>query len=95
MGRRRHGGRARRETVIKMQYANAHGGAAGGTSASGGLGQWLAGLVQTVRTRSEEHARYVRTRDELSALTERELNDIGLGRGDIEHVARLAARTGA
>lgn len=28
------------------------------------------------------------TRRELNALTDRELNDIGLTRGDIEHVAR-------
>jgi uncharacterized protein YjiS (DUF1127 family) len=79
-----------------MQYANAHG--AAGTSAGGakgGLAQWVSGVVQAIRTRSEEHARYVRTREELSALTERELTDIGLGRGDIEHVARRAARAGA
>jgi uncharacterized protein YjiS (DUF1127 family) len=38
-----------------------------------------------------EHARYVRTREELASLTDRELNDIGLVRSDIEDVAKRAA----
>ena len=32
--------------------------------------------------------RYRRTVNELSALSTRELNDLGIGRGDIEFVAR-------
>ena len=48
-------------------------------------------LFDRLRTRFEEHARYVRTRDELLALSERELEDIGITRGDIEHVARRTA----
>lgn len=77
---------------MKMQYAGAAGTSATDARSGGGLGQWLAGAVQAIRAHGEERARYVRTRDELNALTERELNDIGLGRGDIEHVARRAAR---
>ena len=80
---------------MNMQYANAHGAGTSAGTDKGGFAGWVAGVVQVVRARAEERARYVRTRDELSALTDRELNDIGLGRGDIEHVARLAARTGA
>ena len=34
---------------------------------------------------------YRRTVDELSRLTARELNDIGIGRGDIKFVARRAS----
>jgi uncharacterized protein YjiS (DUF1127 family) len=34
-----------------------------------------------------------RTRHELEALTDRELADIGLRRGDIENVARQGGRT--
>ncbi|MFL5336646.1 MAG: DUF1127 domain-containing protein, partial [Geminicoccaceae bacterium] len=33
------------------------------------------------------------TMNELSALTDRELEDIGLSRGDIENVAQRCART--
>ena len=40
------------------------------------------------------HQTYRRTYDELSALGERELDDLGLARGDIPDVAREAATKG-
>ena len=41
----------------------------------------------------QEYVRYHRTRAELLSLTERELDDIGLSRGDIDGVARRACRS--
>lgn len=38
-----------------------------------------------------EQARYRRTLNELSALSDRELDDIGVSRGDLEAVARRSA----
>lgn len=46
------------------------------------IGQWLA-----------EQRRYQETLSELASLTDRELEDIGLTRGDIEFVARRCARS--
>ncbi len=39
-----------------------------------------------------EQRRYRRTLAELSTLTDRELDDIGLNRGDLESVARRSSR---
>ena len=39
-----------------------------------------------------EWRRYRATRDALSRLSDRELNDLGLSRGDIAYAARRAAR---
>ena len=83
---------------MTTQFANAHGApgaAVAGRAAGGGFGGWLAELVRAIRQRTAEHECYVRTRNELTQLTDRELADIGLSRGDIEHVARRAARPAA
>jgi uncharacterized protein YjiS (DUF1127 family) len=40
-----------------------------------------------------EQRRYQETLSELGSLTDRELDDIGLTRGDIEFVARRCARS--
>jgi uncharacterized protein YjiS (DUF1127 family) len=56
----------------------------GGTS-GGSLLQRLSGWFA-------EQRRYRRTLAELSTLTDRELDDIGLTRGDLEFVARRSAR---
>lgn len=53
----------------------------------------VGGLLGRLRTLLAERARYVRTREELAVLTDRELNDIGLLRSDIEDVAQRAARS--
>ncbi|QKV17765.1 DUF1127 domain-containing protein [Oricola thermophila] len=46
------------------------------------------GIMRTLT----EWRRYRETRQELSRLTGRELEDIGFNRADIPHVARQAAR---
>lgn len=52
------------------------------------LRDYAAGLVSAfARYRAER-----RTAAELSALTDRELNDLGLSRGDISRIAREAAQ---
>lgn len=44
-------------------------------------------LIRNIR----EWRRFRATREALSRLTDRELNDLGIGRGEIENVARRAA----
>jgi uncharacterized protein YjiS (DUF1127 family) len=58
------------------------------TSATGFVGQ----LLHRATGWLESHRRYQQTLDELSVLSDRELDDIGLTRGDIETVARRCAR---
>jgi uncharacterized protein YjiS (DUF1127 family) len=43
-------------------------------------------LMKTIR----EWRRFRATRDALVRLSDRELNDLGIGRGDIDYVARKA-----
>lgn len=50
-------------------------------------------LLQRLIAWYGERQRYRRTVNELSALTERELADIGLTRSDIVDVARRSARS--
>lgn len=69
--------------MATQMVASAHTAAAG--SRQGGS---AAGLFRRFGAWIEENRRYRRTVAELSALTDRELDDIGLSRGDIEHVAR-------
>jgi uncharacterized protein YjiS (DUF1127 family) len=64
-----------------------------GAALGAGRGAATGGLFARLRTMLAEHARYVRTREELASLTDRELNDIGLVRSDIEDVAKRAARS--
>jgi uncharacterized protein YjiS (DUF1127 family) len=45
-----------------------------------------------VRQYLETRRVYLRTLRELSSCTDRELQDLGIGRGDIEHIARQSAR---
>lgn len=52
-----------------------------------GLGALRARLAEVIARRRA----YAATLRELNALTERELNDLGLSRGDIRRVAREAA----
>ncbi|RQP05370.1 MAG: DUF1127 domain-containing protein [Paracoccus sp. BP8] len=53
-------------------------------AASGGLGQVFARVIAMVAAWNDARI----TRRELHRLTDRELTDIGLTRGDIERVAR-------
>ena len=45
-------------------------------------------LRRSMRLRAERNAAYNRTYKELSKLTDFELNDIGICRGDIKNIAR-------
>lgn len=62
------------------------------TRTLGHVGHEEPSLFERLVTRLKEQRRYRRTINELSALTDRELDDIGLTRGDIENVARRSAR---
>lgn len=55
-----------------------------GATAAGGVGSIVAQLTALFASWREART----TRNELSRLTDRELDDIGLCRGDIERVAR-------
>ncbi len=52
----------------------------------------LGGIVMRLSGWVGEQRRYRQTMNELSALTDRELEDIGLSRSDIEDVAQRCAR---
>jgi uncharacterized protein YjiS (DUF1127 family) len=52
----------------------------------------LGGIVMRLSSWVGERRRYRQTMNELSALTDRELDDIGMTRGDIESVAQRCAR---
>jgi uncharacterized protein YjiS (DUF1127 family) len=45
-------------------------------------------LVIKIESYLHKRARYLRTVDELSRLTERDLADLGIARSDIQYVAR-------
>jgi uncharacterized protein YjiS (DUF1127 family) len=49
-------------------------------------------MFETLKTRYAKWQRYNRTVSELEALSNRELADLGIARGDIYRVAREAAR---
>jgi uncharacterized protein YjiS (DUF1127 family) len=57
-----------------------------------GLRQRFADFVQSVRAARKARAVYLQTLEELSALTDRDLADLGIARISIEDVAREAAR---
>lgn len=61
---------------------------AGGSSLRGRLSATLAGVVSAVTVWNDERA----TRQALARLTDRELDDIGLCRGDIDAVAARLSR---
>ncbi|MBN8872086.1 MAG: DUF1127 domain-containing protein [Rhodospirillales bacterium] len=56
----------------------------------GGLGDWMANLLATFRGWRERQAALA----ELSAMTDRELMDIGLNRGDLPRVFSANYRRG-
>ncbi len=77
-----------------MQYATTHGVVDRRATQPAGFMSWTAEIVQRLRARLDERARYLQTRDELMALSDRELNDIGLSRTDVDAIARQSARLG-
>src|SRR3954447_22515593 len=79
------------DATMNTTYANhyrALGGATTGTGSTHGDSSLFGRIVHWFT----EQRRYHRTLNELSALTDRELDDIGLNRGDIEWVARRCTR---
>lgn len=53
----------------------------------------IASLRANVATRIEQRKTFVRTLNELSILSDRELNDLGMSRHMIREIAREAAKT--
>ena len=49
-------------------------------------------MFEQLKTRFTTWKKYNRTVSELSALSNRELDDLGFGRGDIKNIARQASR---
>jgi uncharacterized protein YjiS (DUF1127 family) len=49
-------------------------------------------MFETLKSRITTWKRYSRTVSELNALSNRELDDLGIVRADIKSVARAAAR---
>ena len=49
-------------------------------------------MFESLKTRFTTWKKYNRTVSELSALSNRELDDLGLARGDIARIAREASR---
>jgi uncharacterized protein YjiS (DUF1127 family) len=58
------------------------------TPLRGTLAGWIETLFDSLRQRRENYLRYRQTADELHALSDRELADIGIARCDIPTVAR-------
>lgn len=59
------------------------------------LGDRVARWRDTLAVRHRQNAAYRQTFNELSALTDRELADIGVASGQIDDIAREAARLAA
>ncbi|MCB1395727.1 MAG: DUF1127 domain-containing protein [Rhodobacteraceae bacterium] len=55
----------------------------------------LARLRETLTVQHARRVAYIKTFNELSALSPRELADIGIGASQIEEIAREAARMAA
>lgn len=58
---------------------------------SGATASWFSGLVDGVRTKLRKHQVYRQTMQELSALTARDLQDLGLSSSMFRVLAREAA----
>lgn len=51
----------------------------------------LQAAVASYRASAARHAAYLRTYEELNRLTDADLNDIGIARGQIDDIARAEA----
>ena len=49
-------------------------------------------MLDSLVRRYHSWQKYRQTYDELSRLSNRELNDLGIGRGDIDYIARKSMR---
>ena len=79
-------------TTLVNSYRGLDASSSRGSAAGANLGL-LGGIVMRLGGWFGEQRRYRQTMNELSALTDRELDDIGLTRGEIENVAQRCART--
>ena len=61
------------------------------TGRLGSLGSWLERRVDSIRETMRRRRVYEQTYSELMALSQRELDDIGIGRGDISRIAHDTA----
>lgn len=61
------------------------------TGRLGSLGSWLERRVDSIRETMRRRRVYEQTYSELMALSQRELDDIGIGRGDIGRIAHETA----
>jgi uncharacterized protein YjiS (DUF1127 family) len=59
--------------------------------AQNGLAARFSTLLETIRLRNEKRKVYRQTFGELSSLSDRDLSDLGLSRGEIRRVAYQAA----
>ncbi|PRY25987.1 uncharacterized protein DUF1127 [Aliiruegeria haliotis] len=55
-------------------------------------GGWFSNLTETLRAHVRQRRAYSATLRELDALSERDLNDLGLSRAMFHEIAREAAR---
>ena len=55
------------------------------------IGDWLKRVVESISDAMRRRRVYEQTYQELSGLSKRELDDIGMSRADIPEVARKAA----
>ncbi len=62
------------------------------TSSFGTLGAALHRTAESIRKAYRQHRAYRQTFDELSSLSTRELNDLGIGPCQIRFIAREAAK---
>lgn len=86
-----------KETIVTTTLVNAYRGlsttAPRGTTTNDS-GSVLGHLLQRIGSWFGEQRRYRQTMNELSALTDRELDDIGLRRSEIDRVAQRCAHCG-
>ncbi len=78
-------------TTLTNSYRGLGASAARSNAADANLGL-LGGIAMRLSGWFGEQRRYRQTMNELSALSDRELEDIGVSRGDIENVAQRCAR---
>ena len=76
-----------------MAYLNTNSAVKNGREASNGLADRFVSLVETFKLAAQRRRVYSQTLRELSALTDRDLVDLGISRGSISAIAREAAYT--
>ena len=62
------------------------------TRRSGGVSTLFSGLVRDIRDAFAYRSAYVQTRAELAAMSQRELDDLGINTAQIDEIAHSAAQ---